>query len=319
MVMKRASIALLSLLLAPLAAAAQERIALREGIVIDPARPVAYVMTPERGVAAVDLQSGAKIWTSTAAAKPLAVAGDRLIAQVEASTATNRLEIAALDVREHGTVRARNATTLPSGVRVAVGQTPEGKFTSTGRAEGTKVLVAWSWLPEPTRAMQEKSERQHDTKGSRSATPTTGALRVNPSTGAVERVATAPSVPPASSTWLMHGESSLAAVAGKGTQYASADGQHVLVSERIADDRSWEKYRWTVFERATGRKLGETRSPWSFAPFIVRDATLVFDTTPFIRGHEQQPAKLRGVSLDTGREAWSVPVREVVYRGPLPP
>jgi outer membrane protein assembly factor BamB len=318
--MKRTSIALLCFVLTPLAAPAQERIALREGIVIDPTQPVAYVMTPERGIAAVDLTTGAKLWTSTAAAKPLALVGNRLVSQVESPDASNQLEIAALDVRERGTAAARKTTALPAGVRVSVGETLAGTFTSTGRPEGANVLVAWSWLPVPIQGMREDADREPDgAKRIRPARPITGGVRVNPTTGAVTRVADVPRIPPASSTWLVPAGTRLAAADAKGTQYDSADGRHVLVSERVADDRTWDKYRWTVYERATGRKLGETRSPWSFAPFVVRDSILVFDTTPFTRGQEEQPAKLRGVSLDTGREAWSVEVREVVYRGPMPP
>ena len=64
---------------------------------------VAYAMTPE-GVAAIDLASGAKRWTSNAAAKPLAIAGNRLISQVEPRTRTNRLELVLLDTRERGAV-----------------------------------------------------------------------------------------------------------------------------------------------------------------------------------------------------------------------
>jgi hypothetical protein len=318
--MKRTSIALLCFVLTPLAAPAQERIALREGIVVDPTQPVAYVMTPERGIAAVDLTTGAKLWTSAAAAKPLALVGNRLVSQVEPHAATNQLEIVALNVRERGAATAPKTTALPASVRVAVGETLAGTFTSTGRPEGGNVLVAWTWLPEATQAMREEADREPDgAKRIRAASPVTGAVRVNPKTGAMTRVAEASRIPPASSTWLLPTEKRLAAADAKGTQYESADGRHVLVSERVADDRTWDKYRWTVYERATGRKLGETRSPWSFAPFVVRDSILVFDTTPFTRGQEEQPAKLRGVSLDTGREAWSVEVREVVYRGPLPP
>ena len=72
-------------------------------------------------------------------------------------------------------------------------------------------------------------------------------------------------------------------------------------------------------ESASGRKVGETRSHIAFAPFVVRGSVLVFETTPYIRGRDVQPAKLRGVDLGTGRETWGVEVREVVYRGPVPP
>ena len=104
------------------------------------------------------------------------------------------------------------------------------------------------------------------------------------------------------------------------TQYESADGRHVLASERVGNDRVWEKYRWTVYERSTGRLVGEFRTHVAFAPFVVREALLFYETTPYKLGTAtEEPAKLRAVNLRTGQAVWSVEVREIVYRGPFPP
>jgi hypothetical protein len=51
----------------------------------------------------------------------------------------------------------------------------------------------------------------------------------------------------------------------------------------------------------------------------VNDSVIVFETTPYVANGKEEPAKLRGVDLRTGRETWSVEVREVEYRGPMPP
>jgi hypothetical protein len=320
--MKRTSIAFLCFALMSVAASAQQRIALREGIVVDPTQPVAYVMTPQRGVAAVDMRTGATLWTSNAAAKPLAISGNRLVSQVEPNSATNRLELVALDV-QRGERAVGNATDLPAGVRVSVGETLAGTFMSTARTESGSVVVTWSYLPRVVSGMSPEAGRETDRVTAsvpRRVGPIIGGVRMNPMTGAMTRIATQAMIPAASSTIAGRATNEIIATPLKGTQYESADGRHVLLSERVADDREWEKYRWTVFERQTGRKIGETRSHVSFAPFVVRDLTLVFQTTPYRLGkNEEQPARLRGVSLDSGRETWSVPVREVVYRGPMPP
>src|SRR5215203_3122330 len=77
---------LLAILLLPGAALGQSPghgVALQEGVVIAPRLGLAYVMHPGGGIDAVDLASGALRWRSDRAAKPLALSGDRLIAQAE--------------------------------------------------------------------------------------------------------------------------------------------------------------------------------------------------------------------------------------------
>ncbi|MGQ0639712.1 MAG: hypothetical protein ACT4P6_02925 [Gemmatimonadaceae bacterium] len=92
-----------------------------------------------------------------------------------------------------------------------------------------------------------------------------------------------------------------------------------VASERVADDRVWDKCRRTLYERG-GRRFGEMRSYISFTPFVVCDSLIVFETTPYERaGLAAEPAKLRAFTLAGGREVWSVPVRENVFRGPYPP
>lgn len=325
--MKRTTIASLGFALFTVAATAQQRVALREGLIIHPAQSVAYVMAPQGGVSAVDLTSGTTRWTSTAAAKPLALSGNLLVSQVEPRNQTEmrRLELVALDVQERGAPRARNSTELPQGVRSTIGETLRGRMISTAVPDAGGVVVTWQYLPQEIKGQDETGEPGGPplggprASGAREAvTPLSGTVRMNLTTGAMARL-TAPRamVPAASSTWRV--SATERSTGGKSAQYESADGRHLLHSERIADDRTWQKYRWTVTERDTGRRLGETRSHVSFAPFVVRGSMLVFETTPYARGTDAQPAKLRGVDLQSGREQWSTEVREVVYRGPMPP
>jgi hypothetical protein len=53
-----------------------------EGIV-DPTRNLAFVTNPQKHIAAVDLQTGKVLWTSTDIGRPLGLAGQYLIAQLE--------------------------------------------------------------------------------------------------------------------------------------------------------------------------------------------------------------------------------------------
>jgi hypothetical protein len=303
-----------------------EVVTLRDGLVVHPTAAEAYVMTPEGGVAAIDLGSGDVLWTSEAAAKPLAVAGDRLVAQVEPTTAAavHRLELAVLRLRDRGAPGPGGAVELPGSVRVSVGETLTGTFrVSAEPADGT-VLLTWSFVPSPRRGMPPPEDERSEAESFEPQAPeaSAGALRMDLGTGRLAPAAAsfdgAYEAATTSRAWTIEA-SEIQADPGL-PRYESADGRHVLVSEMVADDRDWEKYRWSLFERATGRKLGEVRSFVSFAPFVVRDSVLVFETTPYVRaGRDEEPAKLRGVDPQTGEELWSVPVRETVWRGPVPP
>jgi hypothetical protein len=92
-----------------------------------------------------------------------------------------------------------------------------------------------------------------------------------------------------------------------------------MASERIADNDTWNKYRWTVYEKDSNRRLGEFRTHLAFAPFAVKGSILIYETTPFVKAGTEEPAKLRGIDLTTGKEVWSVEVRENTFRGPFPP
>ncbi|HYR29153.1 MAG TPA: hypothetical protein VEU30_11855 [Thermoanaerobaculia bacterium] len=329
--MRKTTFALLAFAVS-LTAGAQQRVALREGVIVHPAQSTAYVMLPQGGVGAVDLASGTMRWTSTAADKPLALAGNLLVSQVapRSMEARNRLELVALDVQQRGGVAVRNSTDLPAGVQAATGQTLEGRFIATGRADAGGAVVTWLWQPQPIRGVP-PPRRDRPFGNQRGAGPfraaesleeVRGMVRMHLSTGRMTRSAVEPEglIPAASSTWIVQSPERIGAAPAAGRQFESADGKHILQSERVSDDREFEKYRWTVFDRASGARLGETRSHISFAPFVVRGGMLVFETTPFGRTpRESEPAKLRGVHLASGEERWSVAIGEVVYRGPMPP
>jgi hypothetical protein len=106
-------------------------------------------------------------------------------------------------------------------------------------------------------------------------------------------------------------------------QFLSADGRHVLSSQRVADDPEWDKYRWTIFERDSGRRLGELRMHLRYAPFFVDGTRVIYQTPPYARrrgrGMVEEPLQLRAADLDTGAPVWSQPVRDTVDRQPPPP
>ena len=304
---------------APVRAQQDTAARLRAGLIVNPDLGLAYVMTPAGGIAAVELASGEIRWTSQAAAKPLAVVGNRLIAQVEPTAAANRLEVVALNAQSGGQALVRGFTELPVGVRVSIGETLVGTFSAEARTVGGNVIVDWTFVPGSRQGMHDPADTAIAGRpGQRQAArPIRGALRMNVTSGALTRLDTAQVSPPPRPRWVLPQAEKVSRAAP--TQFESADGRHILASEAAGDDRTFEKYRWTIYERGTGNSVGELRTHISFSPFIVRDSLMIFETTPYARGESEEPARLRAFSLATGREIWSVEVREVVYRGPFPP
>ena len=291
---------------------------LRPGIVIDPAANIVYAMTPE-GVAAIDLASGAKRWTTSSAAKPLALTSNRLISQVEPKIRTNELELAVLDTTEKGAIAARGVTELPSFVRVAIGQTLEGRFESEARPQANSAIVSWRFEGQALRGLVKEPESGTSDAVSPAQRSAEGAVQMDLATGAVSPTAADAATRPPARRWILETNEKISGAAAGATQYESADGRHILASERIADDKTWAKYRWTVYEKGTNKRVGQFKTHLAFTPFVVRDSLLIYETTPYVRGGSAEPAKLRGVNLATGQESWSVEVRELEFRGPFPP
>jgi hypothetical protein len=280
------------------------------GIVVHPELGVVYVMNKDGHVEAVGLTRGETRWTTATVAKPLAVNGDILVAQVQPQRPTNTLEFAMLNTRV-GVASVRVARiALPGEVRVSTQETLQGKFLTGARSDANSVTVSWEFIPHHARGALDPE----DTVKPRVAR---GTVRLNPSTGAIAALSAELSVPPGARAYKLTGRERIQQ--DSGAQFASPDGRHVLVSQRIADDRTWDNYRWTIYQR-DGARLGETRSHLAFAPFAVQDLLLLFVTEPFTRlGENEQPIKLRALSLGSGREIWSKEIRDTKFRGPFPP
>lgn len=310
---------------APRAAGGQDSgvVSLRGGLLIQPAQGVAYVMTLGGGIAAVNLADGTTRWTSRAADRPLTISQNLLFALAVPRDAGNAMELVSLDTRAAGAQRMRKKVSLPSSVRASVGETLHGTFNIEARPQDREILVDWRFVPSTVRGMPDPQEMPAAGGRRVRVEPpgVRGALRMAVSSGSVEPVDTATIQPVKPPRWRLPAAERLAAAGTTdAVQYESADARHVAVSERLDDDRVFAKYRWTIYERARGRVVGSFRSHLSFAPFVVRDSLLFFETTPYAVGSEPlQPAKLRAINLSTGNEAWSVPVQEIVYRGPFPP
>lgn len=314
-------IAFASLLLGLAAPAAAQRpatappFALRDGVLVEPGRSTLYLMSPEGAVEAVDVALGEVRWRSAEAARPLALAGGRLIAQAEPGTA-GELRLVLLDAGS-GRLRDGEVVPLPAGARATVDDGLGRSFSAHAQAAGERATVWWSFTRRVVRGTApEPGEPAEETSFS-------GAVRVDAGAGTVRSLAAGevPAEPVAPPPDLGPGER-IEAVAGR--QFRSADGRHVLVSERIGDDRTWANYRWTVFERAGGTRVGAVERPVSYAPFLVAGTRLIVESRPSVRRTAEEewleePLEIRALDLVSGVELWRRPLRDTSYRGPMPP
>lgn len=318
---------LLAILLLPGAALGQSGSVLHEGLVIAPRLGIAYVMHPGGGIDAVNLASGAVQWRSDKAAKPLAIAGDRLIAQAE-SRGARALHLVALDARS-GASRDSIRIPLPAGVAATVTDTPAGSFRVRAEATGSDLSVRWEATGVGTVAqgiLPAENEGQ--------APSLDGAPSVAAGTAIVDlassslRVKEEPAVRLAHTATLSRSAlqelSEPAVREATGRQMLSADGRHVLVTEAIESAGvSLDRYRWTVYERASGTRLGSVPSMVSATPFLVVGRTL-YHTVPAHAVRQdgkfvESPFSLRAVDLKTGAQAWTRAAAETEFRGPFPP
>ena len=317
---------------------------LRPGVVVSLDKNEAYVMKPEGGIAAVNLAQGNELWRSSEAAKPLTVSGDLLISQAEPKAGERALRIVTLNTSEDGRPEVQQSVELPKGVNAMIGETPNRSFKAVARVVTGEAAVTWEYAERPLRGMRmgqevlpdesapvpgrDEPRRRGALEGEKEEEGgemevTNGSFRLDLKSGEVsakrlgsnvtERKAlrAAQSAPPAR-------------VAGvPEPQFLSADGRHVMNPERVADDTAWDKYVWTVYDAATGERVGQAKSHVRYAPFFVVDKLLVTVSGPELRqtdqGAVEEPLQIKALDLSTGEVAWTQPIRDTVNRLPPPP
>ena len=301
--------------------AASDSAALLEGVVLSPRHGFAYVMRPGGGLVAVNLANGKVSWRSEKGAKPVAIVGDRLIAQAD-SKGGKALELVALDARS-GAARESVRIPLPEGVVATLVDTAKGSFRVQATGVGSELTVRWeaTGVDSPLQGYLPYAE-DGETQG---PSVTAGEALLDASSLAVKAE---PSVRVTGSAAIARAaleELSAPAVAGApGRQMLSADGRHVLATEP-ADVAEFTLYRhkWTIYERASGARLGSVPAMVSASPFVVVGNTL-YHTVPAhaVRQGDkfvQSSATLRAVNLKGGVEAWKASLVETDFRGPFPP
>ena len=280
---------------------------LAPGVVVDPASGVIYTMNPNRGIDAIELSSGKLRWGSDASAKPMAVSGEKLLAQTDASGNGNTLPIAILETKT-GTLLKSVEVPLPAGVTASVDRMMESSFTDGARLEQDVALLWWTYSYRKVSGIARP--------GGDLARTESGGARIDLQSGRVvsldaEEVAKERQAASPAATSLEHG-------------FPSSDGRLLLDAESMGADASGAlRYRWRINSVQDHRQVAEVTMPTSAAPFTMVDSLLLYVSSP--SGHRvdgafvQEPLQLRAIDTKSGTERWKHPIRDINFHGALPP
>ncbi|WP_062542021.1 WD40/YVTN/BNR-like repeat-containing protein [Rufibacter tibetensis] len=307
------------------------------GVIIEPNKSRAFIMSPNGGIEAVKLSTGEKMWYTAAATKPLGVVKKRLISQVENLKPDNNLKIVALNpANGHTIVSAQEE--LPSDVNASVIKSSKGEFVANSYLVNNDLIVAWQFVEpdksrnikrgvlERTRGKMPAQEEINFTlpKGDTSLTNIkSGAFRLKLSNGETTPIDQPAELNNLNSLKNKASFSSKLISGSSSPQFISADGLHILVSQPTNNNAVSGRYTLRIYERDSKKQLGEFKSPFPFVNFIVKDNIVIYQTQPYTirtkEGLKKEPLKVRALDLKTSKELWSQEVRDTTYRGPMPP
>jgi hypothetical protein len=323
-----------------------------QAAVVDPEKPLAYLMAPEIRIDEVDLSSGQILATSIHGARPLLLYNSVLLAQAEPHEQSESLRLVGLNAKDL-TVNFETGVPLPPGVHSLIDDDLGSSFHVSARFDAGEILVRW-------RSVQRRITGVPTNEPARVAA---GWARVDPNTGRLtgsgsgeapaweEKLPTAVRELAHSSALagrpcqvddliaaIQYGEEGGAtsvvlrrwnAQTGQGLpdvklfgseltfRSLSADCRHLLAS------RAMDGWLWSIYSMTTGDKVTEILMSAPAAQFFIWDGGLVYVAPgTIVRAGGQlkidQPRRLSAVDLKTGKELWSRPIRETTYLGPYP-
>ena len=287
---------------------AESPFVLQEGVVIDPIGQKVFLMTPDGGIEARNISDGAVIWQSKLAAKPVGFFDGRLYAQTEGENRSNSVELVSFSLTEAS--RSENFR-LPLGQErwVGISHGMGERLDVRVGTDNDRPAVWWtSSVKIPTGAniaAPRESFRQ-------------ASFVLDLQTGDVKEENLTP--PPENKLTAVPAESRIDQQPGQ--QFLSNDGRHVLVSRRINDNAHPERYAWDLY-KVNGSKVGTHRDRFSSANFFINGSVLIYISRPYSLKVEGRltPFKnvVRAIDLNETSLLWESTLREISYKGPLPP
>ncbi len=125
---------------------AQSSFELSSGVVIGLQPPVAFIMPPEGGIAAVDCSTGQTLWRAAESVKPLALVGTRLLVQNAAPGRPGVMPIGILDSRDGSVVSVAVEIPLAPGTEALIDERLGESFSIRAWEERGDLIVTWEYI-----------------------------------------------------------------------------------------------------------------------------------------------------------------------------
>jgi hypothetical protein len=301
-------------------------------VVIDP-QGTAYISNPEGAITAIKLDSGTQLWTTPKGKsyRPVAISGNFLVAMQEGGgpKAGKHLGVTLLQLPD-GSEHLVNWAELPPAAWASV-KNGLGASLRTSASTGTdgKVTISWvsEWQREVRAIAPDDDDKEPAGAGARVAAAQveahSGSVVIDPigqiqplSQARVSALQFQPAGQDVPDDQLLKGLPP--------TQYISADGKHILVSEMTGNDNDLNKYRWTIYPVASKESIGVIAAPFPTAPFFVSGSMIIYQVRPYMirdQGDKMvhSPLKLTAIDLRSGGKLWEHAVLDPEYYGPFPP
>ena len=309
-------------------AAMASGVVLAPGVVVDPQSNTAFLMAPGGEVTAVDVHRGDSHWTSDVASMPLHLVDGALLASGEGADVASALDVLVLDPTT-GDVRATTQLDLPRALHTHVDQALGKAFETTVAVENGDVVLAWKAYVsdirgaapafDPYAVVQPRAKKVQAGKVERLG----GEARLDLASGAWQPLGEQKSAAfqkklatEAGSGLMLLGEERLPTV--EGHQYLSADGRHVLASERL-EGLVW---RWRIYNRDGGQLVKTFDRTTAREPFLVVGDTVLMVTSAGSKLNDAGQPIHRGPQLvatqGNGKESFALALRDTTFRGPFP-
>jgi hypothetical protein len=331
----------------------------RPGVIADPGGQAVYIMSPERGITAVNLVSGGVLWRTELADKPLLSDGDLLVAQSETTPERQGLHIALLNTQDVNRAPRFIEVPLPEDVHVGIDDYVDSSFSVAAHLHEGACVLSWRYdhsaitgppprsegdatvpksgnvlidiktgktrpLGDPT-ALSELKLPASVSSFKEAVQPPRTVWRVNDVFAAIDLGSPNGEQMVTLKRWDVATGEELAGVklfdGGLVFRSISADEHHLLASRRhAAGHSSWE---WVVYSLETGRRVAQVRQGTPGARFFLFRSLLIVETNVDLAevGSLElvEPGKLCAVDIETEMEVWSHALRDTEYRGPRPP
>lgn len=296
----------------PVTGANAQSVELRPGVILDAASDRVYVMRSADSIECIELKNGKSIWLKSEIGKPVAVAGDALIAQIPPAKDDWFLTLMVLNGRT-GEMLDTDAIALPPGINAQVLPDAGMSFTTAAYVLGEDAIIRWSQQTREVRGQWTRDDRGKELAFD------SGLVRFDVGTRKLELLEQG-RAPGAALKFFDPAETPVGLEPGT---RLSIDGRHTLRSKRIAGDGEWLKYEWSIEENATGKQIGAIKSHLSQSSFLVQDRLILFDVGEYTRRIDGEmihnPLRVHAANLNSGEIVWMREVQDTEFRAPYPP